>query len=70
MVLEVGTDFKAKRPKTRSACLRKEWKAKKKKMIKSNTMFLSKAYFCLGVIYNTDKYIKINHTIALISHIK
>ena len=54
----------------RSACLRKEWKAKKKKMIKSYTMFLSKAYFCFGVIYNTDKYIKINHTIALISHIE
>ena len=50
--------------------MRKEWKAKKKKMIKSYTVFLSKAYFSLGVIYNTDKYIKINHAIALISHIE
>lgn len=54
-MLEPGIDFKAKWPKTRSACLRKEWKAKKKKMIKSYSVFLIKAYFCLGVIYNTDK---------------
>lgn len=68
-MLELGTDFKANWPKTRSACLRKGWKAKKKKMIKSYSVFLIKAYFCLGVIYNTDKYIKINCTIVLISHI-